>query len=220
MKSDPKKSQSSRTPGTVPGSKLPAATSLAPVREGLEPTVGDAHVPMWIILVLGLVFYWGQLYLDQNAGQFHPRVHEPYTGFAHLTTLNPIDPEQAFFNRGMAVYAQACQVCHQPTGLGTPPAFPPLAGSEWVLTASGERAIRIALHGLQGPIEVLGQPYNAVMPAMGEALSDEDLAAAITYIRRAWGNDASAVTPEQVANARQMPRTRPWTGPELMQIQD
>jgi mono/diheme cytochrome c family protein len=73
---------------------------------------------------------------------------------------------------------------------------------------------------MQGPIEVLGQPYNAVMPAMGEALSDEDLAAAITYIRRAWGNDASAVTPEQVANARQTPRNRPWTAPELMQIQD
>ena len=39
-------------------------------------------------------------------------------------------PDAETMKRGQAVYARTCLACHQPTGLGLPPVFPPLAGSE------------------------------------------------------------------------------------------
>jgi mono/diheme cytochrome c family protein len=36
------------------------------------------------------------------------------------------------------------------------------------------------------------------MPAIGAALSEDDLAALLSYIRQAWGNKASPITPQQI----------------------
>jgi hypothetical protein len=42
----------------------------------------------------------------------------------------------------------------------------------------------------------------------------------LTYVRKSWGNDAPAVTPEQVAAVRKETanRTANWTAAELEQI--
>ena len=55
------------------------------------------------------------------------------------------------------------------------------------------------------------------MPPLGSALSDDQIAATLTYIRREWGHTASAVTPAIVKDvrARSTDRTRPWTEAEL-----
>ena len=81
--------------------------------------------------------------------------------------------------------------------------------------------IRIPLAGLAGPIQVAGQQWNLAMPAMGAALSDDDLAAVLTYIRQSWGNQASAITPDQVKAVRAEVgnRTQPWSVEELNKIQ-
>ena len=57
--------------------------------------------------------------------------------------------------------------------------------------------------------------------AEAEALSDEDLAAVLTYIRQSWGNQASEVTPEQVKAVRAEVgnRTQPWTVEQLNAVQ-
>ncbi len=65
---------------------------------------------------------------------------------------------------GEATYAKTCAACHQPTCLGLPGAFPPLAGSEWVKESDPTRIIRIVLHGVGGPIRVNGTLFNGVMP--------------------------------------------------------
>jgi mono/diheme cytochrome c family protein len=59
------------------------------------------------------------------------------------------------------------------------------------------------------------------MPAMGAALSDEDLAAVLSYIRQSWGNKASAITPDQVKAIRAQVgnRSQPWTAEELDKVQ-
>lgn len=108
-----------------------------------------------------------------------------------------------------------CSTCHQPTGLGLPPAFPPLAGSE-VVNGAAEIPIAIVLHGLQGPLKVKGVDFNGAMAAWG-TFSDEDIAATLTYERSSWGNSASAVTAAQVAAVRKATasRTTPWTWEEL-----
>lgn len=99
---------------------------------------------------------------------------------------------------------QRCATCHQVNGAGVAGAFPPLAGSEFVLAANPTAAIRVVLRGMQGPVTVKGATYNSVMVAYGTGaeMSDAEVAAVLTYVRSAWGNSASAVTPDQVAAER------------------
>ena len=117
------------------------------------------------------------------------------------------------------MYVQTCAGCHVADGTGNPGVYPPLAGTEWV-TASKGRLVRIIMHGLTGPILVAGEEYQGIMPPWGGALTDVQIAAVSTYVRSAWGNNASAVTPAEVTAIRnaEAGRTAFWTAPELMRI--
>jgi mono/diheme cytochrome c family protein len=118
---------------------------------------------------------------------------------------------------GEQVFAR-CVVCHQATGQGLPGAFPPLAGSEWV-NGKVDVPIAIVMHGLQGPITVGGNPYNSMMMAYGTGavMTDEEIANVLTYVRGSWGNNASAVTVEDVARVKAATASRkaPYTAAEL-----
>lgn len=96
---------------------------------------------------------------------------------------------------GKSIYVQNCAACHQPTGVGIPDVFPPLAKSDYLM-ADKARSIRVVKKGLQGEIVVNGKKYNNVMPAM--SLTDEEIANVLTYVRNNWGNKGDAVTPEEV----------------------
>ena len=101
---------------------------------------------------------------------------------------------------GKKVYGQYCLACHQADGRGVPGNFPTLANTKWT---EGEPSflIPVILNGLQGPIEVKGESYNNAM-AQHAFLSDEEIAAVLTYVRQSFGNNASEITPEQVAEIR------------------
>jgi mono/diheme cytochrome c family protein/glucose/arabinose dehydrogenase len=108
--------------------------------------------------------------------------------------------------KGKAVYSREgyCNTCHQPDGGGlSASGFPPLAGTAWV-TGSNERLIKLVLNGLHGPIEVLGQKYGGQVPMtpFGGLLTDEDVAAVLTYVRNSFGNKASVISPEEVKKVR------------------
>jgi len=81
------------------------------------------------------------------------------------------DDEQ--MKRGQAVYSRTCIACHQPTGKGLAPVFPPIAG---VPIVNGDPAltIKFILHGLMGPITVEGVTYNSMMPPVA-GVSDQEL---------------------------------------------
>jgi nitrite reductase (NO-forming)/hydroxylamine reductase len=102
--------------------------------------------------------------------------------------------------KGEGIYLANCAACHQPTGVGLAGAFPPLADSDF-LQGNRKDVLAAALFGLEGPITVNGVEYNGVMPSLGH-LSDEDLAAAITYVFGSWGNNLAAVSIEEVAALR------------------
>lgn len=188
--------------------------------ETREPVAGLTPAPVWLVFLFGILFYWGTLYLDRHAGEFHPKVFGPYTSGNQLASFAPKDESQLMIAKGKVVYDNACKLCHQDTGLGAPGQFPPLAGSEWV-SGPAERVIRIPIHGLSGPIKVKEQDWNLSMPAIGAALSDEELANLLTYVRQAWGNKAPPVTPAQVKAVKDKTadRSQPWTAQELLQIQ-
>lgn len=126
------------------------------------------------------------------------------------------------FEEGKTLFATVCAACHQPTGLGLPGMFPPLAGSDWVNTPGAERIIRIVLHGFMGPITINGKPFNSpapMMPPQG-ALPDKQIAAVLTYVRNSFGNKAGAVTPEQVKAIRdaEKARTAMWDEASILKI--
>lgn len=114
--------------------------------------------------------------------------------------------ELELFVKGRAIYAKEgfCNTCHQPDGKGLESSgFPPLKRSKWVV-GNEERLIKLTLKGLQGPIEVLGKKYPGQVPMtpFGGMLNDEELAAVLTYVRNAFGNKASAISPTKVKQVR------------------
>jgi mono/diheme cytochrome c family protein len=101
--------------------------------------------------------------------------------------------------KGKGVYDKVCVACHQPTGQGVPGAFPPLAKSDY-LNADVNRAIKGVVKGLSGPITVNGKKFNSAMPA--QALSDQQIADALTYVYASWGNSKKVITPAMVKAQR------------------
>jgi mono/diheme cytochrome c family protein len=176
-----------------------------------------------LFLFSGLIFFGGT-YLNSYSGLFDPRVfnengHPPKPG-GETAKVDPREYGKKLFNNA------ACNTCHQVNGMGTPGVFPPLVDSEWVL-GSEERVIRIVTYGLQGPVTVKGVqfPGAAPMPAFGKVpgggfnWSDDKIAAVLTYVRSEWGNNASAITAEQVTaiHAKEGDR-KSYTADELLKL--
>ena len=119
---------------------------------------------------------------------------------------------------GKATYDSLCLNCHQANAKGLVGIYPPLAGSEWV---NGDKAapIKMLLHGLSGPITVKGEPFGTgnPIPMPPSGLDDQKIADVLTYIRANFGNQADAVTVEEVRTLREKhkDRTTLWTVPEL-----
>jgi nitrite reductase (NO-forming) len=102
---------------------------------------------------------------------------------------------------GKIIYGRLCTTCHQPTGLGLPGAFPPLAGSDYLATTSQDKLIGHMIDGLKGPLTVNGTTYNSIMPPM-PFLSDDEIAGVLTFVGSEWGNRRPAVKPADVAGVR------------------
>ncbi|MFV9672652.1 MAG: c-type cytochrome [Acidimicrobiia bacterium] len=83
-------------------------------------------------------------------------------------------------DEGQSVYATNCSACHQPDGLGIPGSFPPLSGNPNVEDSAYVRSA--ITEGLSGPIEVLGETFDGVMPPFA-SLSDADIDAVTAYIQ-------------------------------------
>ena len=122
-------------------------------------------------------------------------------------------PEEV--HRGRSLYAQHCASCHgrDGQGIGT---FPPLAGARWG-TGPTDKAVRVVLHGLRGPISVQGRSYDSLMPGFGARLSDAEVAAVLSFVRSSWDNAADSVAISEVRQVRRRyrGRTTPWTASEL-----
>lgn len=115
---------------------------------------------------------------------------------AAVAALNPGSSSD-----GAAVYLTNCSSCHGVDGRGLPGMFPPLAHAA-IVTGDPRRPIAIVANGLRQRIVVNGATYDGDMPAWRGEISDEQIAAVVTYIRSAWGNRASGITLGQVAALR------------------
>lgn len=120
---------------------------------------------------------------------------------AAAATGAPVADPQAVLALGRSKYEQVCINCHMADGRGTPGVFPPLTAGSLATSDVVDLPIGIVLHGMRGPIDIGGETIESVMQPWG-LLPDRDIAAILTYVRQSWGNSASPVSTEQVADVR------------------
>lgn len=197
-------------------------------REKTEPRVGLEPLSIWLIAIYGLAIFFGGAYLGRFSGSFSGDSLDPYAGEqvakktsaggpgqggGQATELSPAD-------RGQKVFMANCATCHQANGAGVPGQYPPLVGSEYVINGT-RRPAMIVLKGLEGPLTVKGSHFGtAVMQPWEKTLTDAKIADVLTYVRSAWGNNASPVTAQQIAALRKelAGRAESWHEPDLQAI--
>lgn len=106
-----------------------------------------------------------------------------------VASANDDAADGAWRELGEAVFVKNCAACHGMTGEGMPGVFPALAGNEFIV-GDAKAVVRVPMNGRGG------------MPRFADTLSDEEIAAVLSYVRNAWGNEAEPITPELVAEVR------------------
>ena len=190
-------------------------------REKKDPLTDSVPIPFWLMGIFCVIFGWGLYYLGAFNGGYSGDVFNESAGqvSGKKGAAGAAGPEQPLtvVQQGAKVFTN-CQQCHQPTGLGIPGQYPPLAGSEFV-NGTPKRLAMILLKGLQGPVKVKGNTFNGQMPSW-TTLSDKQIAAVLTYIRQEWGNKGGEVAPEQITKERQAIKDRSdsWTEADLLAV--
>lgn len=110
-----------------------------------------------------------------------------FVGGCQSLTLNGQDFQQVMA-QGEVVYRLNCQRCHHPQGQGYRHLFPNLSGSQMVTLHDPIPIIQIVKHG------------RGAMPSFDQALTDDEIAAVLTYIRNSWLNKAAPVNPQDVSD--------------------
>ncbi len=146
------------------------------------------------------VSYYGD---RKQFGQAELAANEARKAMNHIRNPDPVEDNllKDVEDLSAETYRIYCGTCHQMNGLGASGRFPPLAGTDWV-TGNKDRLIQIVLMGMEGPIDVNGELFNNVMP-QHSFMSDQQIAHVLTYIRSQFGNQASAVSPQEVSAVRQ-----------------
>ncbi|MFC5580383.1 c-type cytochrome [Rhodanobacter terrae] len=122
--------------------------------------------------------------------------------------LSPEEPQlfnaRAIVQQGEKVYTQHCADCHGKDGSGVASVYPPLDGNSSVTEPTGLNATRMVLLGGFAPATAANpRPYS--MPSFAQQLSDSEVSAVVSYMRRSWTNKASVVRPEDVSRYRHTP---------------
>ncbi len=213
-------SQNQKLPGIDEGLASDESILKAHARICREP-IHASPVFFFTCMALITILVFGWFYHRRYMGENDPQIymHERTDIALYRDWVDrPRGPiEYDYFAIGQELYTKmACVGCHMAEGEGKAGEFPPLASSQWVTNEDHTLPTKILLAGLVGPVTVKGAEYNGNMAPYGPALKDHEIAGLVTYIRQSWGNEASEVTLEQVAEVRAEIGTRAqWTADEL-----
>jgi glucose/arabinose dehydrogenase/mono/diheme cytochrome c family protein len=138
----------------------------------------------------------------KNFGTAQLAEMEKHKLLSHIRTPDEVKDnlEKGKIPEKAKLYNTYCASCHQNDGKGDGSRFPPLGGTDWV-TGDKTKLLNTLLKGLNGEILVNDKPYNGLMPPHN-FLKDEEVANILTYIRQNFGNNASAVSVEEVKEYR------------------
>ena len=148
----------------------------------------------------------GSIYItDTEKGRVWRVIYtgEPARSTTGTPSVVPPQSTQAVTDgsRGAQLYQQVCAACHMPDGRGVPGMQASLVGSK-VVAGDPATLIKVVLNGPAQVLPADRPKYQVVMPPFAAAFSDQDIADALTFVRRAFGNGAAAVTPAQVKSQR------------------
>jgi glucose/arabinose dehydrogenase/mono/diheme cytochrome c family protein len=186
------------------GPRLPPTVTLPTAAEGLTKLGKSSNLR----LASAAQAFRGKLIWPGKDGQSIPR----------RAKLSP--EHQRLYDIGQREYMALCAGCHHASGYGHAAKGPPLLESNWL--ENEERLIRLVLLGMRGPIRINGDLYNVdgrlSMPGIYKTLDDEKIAGVLTFVRRDWYDDSTAVEVETVSKIRGLMsgRTDQWTETELM----
>ena len=102
---------------------------------------------------------------------------------------------------GAKLYEKHCAQCHGDNGEGVAGAYPALAGNRAVAMPVAGNLVQMVLRG-GFPPATEGNPRPFGMPPYQMVLGDSEIAAVLTHIRGAWGNQAGAVSELDVTRYR------------------
>ncbi|HJZ18369.1 MAG TPA: cytochrome c, partial [Stellaceae bacterium] len=119
----------------------------------------------------------------------------------HPAAASPVKPDDPVMVAGGAIYRDQCSACHALDGRGVPQLFPSIGDSSIVRSDDPSSLIRIVLRGARSAA-TNKEPTAPGMPAYGWQLSDEQLAAVLTFIRNNWGAAAAPVSAQDISRAR------------------
>ncbi|KJC53887.1 alcohol dehydrogenase [Bradyrhizobium sp. LTSP849] len=116
----------------------------------------------------------------------------------------PTTESSLLISLGKTVYDKNCASCHGTQGEGRPPHWPPLANNQSIEMQSAVNPIRMVLNGGYPP-GTKGNPMPYGMPPFAGLLSDNEVAAVVSYIRTAWGNRGTPVSAREANELRSAP---------------
>ena len=102
---------------------------------------------------------------------------------------------------GQAIYRDQCSACHKLDGSGVADMFPALKTAASVRASDPLSLIHVVMNGAK-TASTQQAPTGPGMPSYAWQLSDEQIAAVLTYVRNAWGNAAPSVSEDEVKSAR------------------
>lgn len=161
----------------------PVVTTPTPDPNAMPPTEEDEAEPVTVTPPAGDEAPVTPEAETTPEGEASPQADEA------TQTEGPADDEE-LIGQGEEIFVANCAACHQANGQGTAE-YPALDGNEFVTAEDPAPVIETVLHG------------RGEMPAFQDVLSDQQIAAAVSYIRNAWSNEASVVSPEQVQDIRE-----------------
>lgn len=141
-----------------------------------------------------------------------PKTPNPYVLSQAVVTQPEVEkpdeplatPKQMTSEKLMALgkerYEVMCAACHKSDGRGMPPMFPALKGSSVTVGSPISRHINLILDGVPG----------TAMQSYRQQLTDEEIAAIVTYERNAWGNNTGdVIQPDEIFKLRHKEKIQP-----------
>jgi glucose/arabinose dehydrogenase len=141
---------------------------------------------------------WRIVYTGEAKAEASPRGGEA-TASRGTTTVHDVAAQDP----GAKLYYGLCAACHMDDGRGVPNMQPALTPGG-ALAGEATTSIRLLLFGPDKALPANRARYENPMPDMS-ALSDEQIAAVLNFVRRTFARTESSITPEDVAAERARP---------------
>lgn len=113
------------------------------------------------------------------------------TAWAALARAQKTDLKSSM-ERGADIYTMQCITCHMATGEGLPTVYPSLVKNKNIVNKA--YLAQSILKGQRGAIN--GQTFSGEMPPV--ALTDQQVADVMNYVRNSFGNKAPVVLPKEI----------------------